>query len=312
MLEIWTRWPEMLSAVDEVVPAEELGERFRRPGLGVNACHFYSLACFPPGAAQMSAALGLQRADDGWRARVCMDFFRRTAGAWRADGFTTNWSSGGALRPYPKEITDVLADSAVALDRGTRDFARLVAGLAQYTFLVHAECRVGVGDTGPYPLPHDRVLLVRELTELSRNWLPWSDAVAEVPHDRIVLGIVLSPGVSVHIQDTAIAFSDPPALFEHVEAVSVFSSDAHGNLSSMTMDEFRDFCQKVSIAAKKLYRKFATMDPIEKFPAGAIVNFSHPRPWVAAAGLADSFDWAIPRDSLPYLDRLGISLPEPV
>jgi len=307
-LETWRRWPELMAAIDAVIPAEQIGEALRRPGLGVNSTHFYCLACLPVPGNQNWNALGQAAADDPWRAETVMSFFRRTASAWRADGFTTSFAAGGAVRPYPTAVTQPIADCAQAIGGSQlKEFRRALASICQYTFLLNIECRIAIGDSGPYPLPNDRVLVIRELAEMGESWRPWSPPAASVEYPGIVMGLVVRPGVSVRITDIATTFTTPGSLLDHVEAVALFSSDEAGDLTPLQLAEFSGFDASLEVVNRALYRTLTGLSYADKIAAGAMVYFSMLRPWARAVGLENSFDWDAPQASLPVLKDLGIN-----
>lgn len=307
-LETWRRWPELMASIDEVVPAEQIGEAFRRPGLGVNSTHFYCLACLPVPGNQNWNALGQPAADDPWRAETVMSFFRRTVGAWRADGFTTSFSAGGSVRPYPISVTQPIADCAQAIGGSElHEFRRSLASICQYTFLLNIECRIAIGDSGPYPLPNDRVLVIRELAEMGQSWRSWSPSAASVEYSGIVAGLVIRPGVSVRITDTATTFTTPGSLLDHVEAVALFSSDDAGDLTPLQRSDLSGFAASLEVVNRALYRNLTGLSYTDKIAAGAMVYFSMLRPWARAVGLENSFDWDAPQASLPVLKDLGIN-----
>lgn len=306
-LEAWRRWPEMLVAIEQVLPAEEIGERFRRPGLGVNATHFFCLACCPVPGVELWRGLGYEHPDDSWRARTVMEFYRRTAGAWRADGFTTSFSAGGTVRPYPTAQTSAIAQQAQALDGANlATFRRTLAALVQYSFLINIECRIGVGDSGPYPMDRGRALVIREISDLGESWRPWSVVARDVRHERLVLGLVLRPGVTVAITDIATTFTTPGSLLDHVEAVAVFSADAQGRLTAIDLDEFHQCAEDVRRPNRALYQRLSRLSYADKLAAGILVYFAMIRPWAQEAGLAGTFDWRVPQSTLPVLGELGI------
>ena len=58
-------------------------------------------------------------------------------------------------------------------------------------------------------------------------------------------------------------------------------------------------------AQRDLYRLIAGMTRKEKIDAGAYVYFTFLRPFAEVAGVADSLDWTIPRDSLDVYDAVS-------
>ena len=306
-IEAWRRWPEMMVAIEQARASEDLGAHFRRPGMGVNATHFFSLASLPVAGAERLRALGYGGPDDSERAKVVMDFFRRTAGAWRADGFTTSFASGGSVRPYAAVHTAAIAGQAEAIDPvRLAAFRRSLAAITQYSFLLNIECRVGTGDSGPYPLSHDRVLVIREIADLGLSWRPWSAVAQGVRHERLVFGLVLRPAVSIRITDIATTFATPGSLLDHVEAVALFAASNEGHLTPIILDDLDQLAVDVGAASHRLYRLLSGLSYSDKLAAGILVYFSMIRPWAEHAGVVDSFDWKVPDACLPMLGRLGI------
>ncbi len=308
-LETWSRWPEIMRAVDAVLPAEEIGRHFRRPGFGVNATHFYCLGALPAGGRGRWRSLGVVADDERERLVTIADFWRRTTEAWRGDGFTTAFSAGDVVRPYPNELVASLAENAVALDDEELRVAvrRFLATLVQYLFLMYVECRIGIGDSGPYPLPGERTVIVRELSGLSHGWLPWSDVAAAVPVSDLVCVLVYRPGVQHHVTDSATTFSNPDDPFELLESVALYTSDGAGNLAPLPLDALPAIEGAVDLAQRAFYRRLVGWSWEEKVAAGALGYFTMIRPWTVAAGIVDDIDWSMPKaaaDVLPTLREM--------
>jgi hypothetical protein len=313
-LETWARWPDIMELTASAMAPETIGERFRRPGFGVNATHCYCLGALPPGGRSRWADLGVVRPDERDRLRTVMDFWRRTSEAWRGDGFATAYSAGDVVRPYPREVTDALAAAAIGLtdDDERRRFRRSLATLVQYLFLVNMECRIGMGDSGPYPLPRERTMIVRELSGLGAGWLPWTDVAAPVPCSDLVVALVYAPGVQHHVTDSATTFSIPEDPFPLLEAAAVFESDGAGALTPLGLDALTPIVAAVEDAQRALYRRIVGWTWDEKVAAGALVYFAMIRPWAVAAGVTDDIDWSMPLAAADVLPTLrGAPQPAP-
>jgi hypothetical protein len=308
-LEAWARWPEIMELVTSTTAPEEIGERFRRPGFGVNATHLYCLGALPTGGCSRWAQLGVSRPDERDRLRTVMRFWRGTAEAWRGDGFSTAYAAGDVVRPYPRAVTDDLAGAAVGLtgDDARRRFRRSIATLVQHLFLVNMECRIGMGDSGPYPLPRERTLIVRELSGLSAGWLPWTDVAADVPTSDLVLALVYGPGVQHHVTDSATTFSVPEDPFPLLEAVALFASDGAGALTPLAIDALDPIVAAVEAAQRALYRRVVAWTWDRKVAAGALVYFAMIRPWAVAAGVDGAVDWTMPLAAVDVLPSLRAS-----
>ena len=187
-MEAWLRWPDILSRCDEVMDASELGAKMRGPGTQTTNAHPFALACIPFGgwrALEELSSIGLttQVDDVEDRVRFLIDYWIRWVEPWRGDGFRSCWDAADTLRTCDPDIIDTLYQAAwpVKGDSDNRTARRFVAGLQQYLFLLYLDTRLGTGDTGPYPLPNGRHMIVREFSSLAQSWIPWSHVAADVP-----------------------------------------------------------------------------------------------------------------------------------
>ena len=162
-LEVWDRWPAIVDRITAECSPESIGAGLRRPGLGVNSTHFFCLACLPPGGHDGWLRQGVSYSDAAERFSILHEFWHGATSSWRADGFSTVWAAGNVVQPYPKECIAELAVTATGVSPAeVTQLRRAMGALMQFLFLNFMECRVGIGETGPYALPRDRVMLVRE------------------------------------------------------------------------------------------------------------------------------------------------------
>jgi hypothetical protein len=297
--EAWYRYPDMIRVIDAAMPAEEIGRRARRPGCRVNTVYLWSIPNFYLLGRRIMAALdpGKDPVEPTWRV---LDFWERAAMAFRGgDGTRQAWDAGGVVRPYGEEIIAALTDGAVPVaDEARVGIKRFSATLVNYLFLLYFDTRVGAGNTGPYPLPDGRLLLVRDFYRLSRSpdfW--WSDVAADVPYHHLVAGLVLD-GVDVRITDFGTADTVPEDYLDRVVGFSLFTTDGgDGSLRPVPLDEVDGITASIRTAQSALYRKIAAMTDDEKIRCGAYVYFSFLRPYAELAGVADDLDWTVPRDT---------------
>ena len=95
---------------------------------------------------------------------------------YRGDGEAFAWDAGFVLRPYGDDVLDVLVAGTSPVDHAADRvrIKRFNATVINYLFLLYFDTRVGTGDTGPYPLPDGRVLLVRDFYRLGESDFSWS------------------------------------------------------------------------------------------------------------------------------------------
>ena len=182
-VETYLRYPEMMAAIDARLPAEEIGRRSRRPGCRVNTVSLWSIANFWLLGRKVMRMVDPSTVDDIDAAHTVLDFWERAARGFRGDGTRQAWDTGAAP-VYDDSIVAQLVAGAAPVDGDERAAVkRFNATLIAYLFLLYFDTRVGAGDTGPYPLPDGRVLLVRDYYQLARSDFWWS----EVADGRAVL-----------------------------------------------------------------------------------------------------------------------------
>jgi hypothetical protein len=303
--EAWHRWPEMAAAIDKALPAEEIGAAGRRPGMRVNAVHLWSAANIYLTGRKLLTAFGLVE-DEVERTWIVLDFWRRAAGAYRADGHLQAWDADLTLRPYDDAlVSELLAGARPTDDDGRTAVKRLNATLVAYLFLLYFDTRVGVGDSGPYPLPDGRTLLVRDYYQLGHSDFAWSSVAAGVPYSNLTAALVLD-GVDVHVNDWGTSLTDPEDYLDRLSAFGLYTTDGPGNVvRPVPPEEWDGLAAAVRKAQADHYRQVAAMSRGEKIAAGAYVYFSFLRPFAQVAGVAGDLDWTVPRDIVgPLYDVL--------
>jgi hypothetical protein len=294
-LEVWDRWPAIIDTITAACTPEAIGAALRRPGLGVNSTHFFCLACLPPGGHDGWLRHGVTYADTAARYATLFDFWHGATTSWRADGFSTAWAAGNVVKPYPAECIEELASAVVDISPSeVTGLRRSMGTLMQFLFLNFMECRVGIGETGPYALPRDRVMLVREFAFLGPSFLPWSAVAAGAPFESVVAALVFRPGVRIEVGDTATSVCIPADPMVDLEGVGLYASD-HGTLTPIGLDELGAAAAAARHAHRDLYRQVARWSWEEKMAAGAFSYFSTLRPFAALAGVDGQVDWTVPR-----------------
>ncbi|HWW53594.1 MAG TPA: hypothetical protein VNY84_07490, partial [Acidimicrobiales bacterium] len=167
-----------------------------------------------------------------------------------------------------------------------------------YLFLLYFDTRVGTGDSGPYPLPDGRVLLVRDFYRMGRSDFWWSEASAAVPYHNLTAALVLE-GVDLKVNDWGTSITNPENYLDRLVGFGLFTTDTPDHsLRSVSLSELEALAVEIKAAQRALYRNVASMTRREKIACGAYVYFTFPRPLAEAAGVADQIDWTVPRDTL--------------
>ena len=122
--------------------------------------------------------------DDVDAAHTVLDFWERAARGFPGRRDPPGVGHRGAPI-YDDAVVAQLVEGAAPVDDDERAAVkRFNAALIAYLFLLYFDTRVGAGDTGPYRLPDDRVLLVRDYYQLGCSDFWWSDVARGRPVPR--------------------------------------------------------------------------------------------------------------------------------
>lgn len=306
-IECYRRYPDMMREISGAASPEGLGAAGRSPGSQIDAVHLWSIANFPLLGRQVLAPFGLVDLErDVPALATVLDFWKRAAAAFRADGELQAWDAGLRVPRYGPDVVDALVAGSRAVSVEEREhLIRLNRFLTTFLFLLYFDTRAGYQDTGPYPLADGRVLLVRDFNRFGVSHFPWSrDVCAGLPYSNLTLALVLDGDVRVTANDWGTSITDPPDYFGHLSAAGVFTAD-DGALSPVAPGELEGVAKAVKEAQRNLYRRIAGMSRREKLDAGAYVYFTFLRPFAEAAGVDDRLDWTVPRDSLDVYEGLA-------
>ncbi len=306
--ETFTRYAEMIRAIDAAMPAEEIGRAGRVPGSQVNTVYLWSIANFFLLGRKVFTQFGpdFDRPED---TAVVLDFWERAALGFRGDGTRQAEDADRTIRVYDDAVIERLAAEAVDVDDDLRArLQRFNATLVNYLFLLYFDTRVGTGDSGPYDLGDGRSMIVRDYYRMSSSDFWWSDVAAEVPHSHLLAAFVLD-GVDVSITDFGSSRTEPESYFDRLVGFSLFTTDgcAPGELRPVPIDDLQPLMATVRKAEAKHYRNIAAMSRDEMIRCGAYVYFSFLRPFAQVAGVEDQLDWSVPRDLDPQVYELLVA-----
>ena len=304
--EAFGRHPEMIAAIDAALPAGEIGAMGRRPGSQINAVYLWSVANIYLTGRKFLTTFNLAEdtVEPTW---TMLDFWERAALGYRADGHSQAWDAGFVLHPYDQATIDTLLGGTrpVVDDEERQRIKRWNATVMSYLFLLYFDTRVGTGDSGPYPLPDGRILLVRDFYRLGPSDFAWSDVAAGMPYSYLTAALVLD-GVALKVNDWGTSITDPEDYLDHLVGFGLFTTDgADRGLQPVDAGDLDSILDEVRATQKRLYRSIAAMTRDEKIACGAYVYFTFPRPLAEAAGVADALDWSVPKDTLVPRDGIG-------
>jgi hypothetical protein len=314
-LQILALYPQMMREITEAIGVDgviELGAMKRHEvGTKNNITRNWSPQnCCHLGRA-IAQELGLEAGSDREAdLDVAIQFSRRLMyGTW-GDG--PGFACG---REYKVRVLDdeligrFLADEQRLDDPDLRRiFRRFNATTELLGFLVHYDCRFGLQDTGPYPVPGGGFMLVRD------HWLhepsyPWTGPTEGLPY-CVIEAMVFRPDepMDVRINDIGTTFTTPVDYLRHLSGVAVYAKDREDSpmseLRRVGPDEMEAITKRSSVATAALYQMLADKERDQKIRDGINVYATdHIKPLATAAGLWEQFKPRI--DELQELTLAG-------
>jgi hypothetical protein len=229
----YARWIDQITdklGVDGVV---ELGRLPRKEiGTKANHVHVWGAGACPLIGKAIAGQLGLSSGlDDTRNASTIIQFMRRLQfGLW---GEGPGFASG---RGYRVPVLDPgwlsrFADDETRLDDPDRLAAfRAFNATTELTgFLLHYDCRAGMCDTGPYPLPDSNgqqgFVIVRDHF-LYEPAYEWASVLEGLPY-CVTEAMFFRPDtpVEIAINDIATTFARPRNYLKHLSGVAVYARD---------------------------------------------------------------------------------------
>ena len=300
-VQIWSLYPEMYREIIEKIGVDGVIEIGRTPtreiGTKVNLAHTWSPQnCLHLGKA-ISNHFGLERPGENIEdLKQAVQFARRLAfGTW-GDGPV--FASGREYR-VPMLEQDMV-DRLIAAERSLADpdqmnaFRKFNATTELMGYLLHYDCRFGVQDSGPYPVPGGGFMIVRDHW-LNETAYPWSTPTDGMPY-CVTEAMVFRPDepVDIRINDLGTTFSSPPDYLKHLSGVAIFARDTidtpMSELRQLDDEEIARLTAQAASASTALYAQLAEKDRTQKILDGvSVYAVDHIRPHARAAGLWDEF-----------------------
>jgi hypothetical protein len=229
------RWPEILRMTTDEIGAQgvvDIGASARTQiGTKINCVHDWCIGAvgFGMGRCGLLALEAIQPDDYVEESNDILKFMQRVLWGKRQDGWILNSQDAYRCLIHEKSLVDRLASQVERIENGTEKHDALIkfnASAELLSFLDHYDCRLGLGDTGPYPLPNGNILIIRDLFT-NEEVFEWSDVCdhENIPHCyTIVLEInPKSMGLNeIRVNDISTTFTRPKNYITHIEGAAVF------------------------------------------------------------------------------------------
>lgn len=284
------RWPELLRMTTDEIGAQgvmDIGATARRElGTKVNSVHDWCIGAvgFGMGRCGLLALEAIQPDDYVEESNIILKFMQRVQWGKRQNGYILNSQDRYRIRIHEQEVIDQVVGQLEDFEPDSPkqgSCTRFQAAAELLSFLDHFDCRLGLGDTGPYELPDGRLLIIRDLFTNEPEF-HWSDVCdhENVPHCYTV-ALAIDPNSmglqEIRINDISTTFTRPKNYVPHITGGAVFVREKWdtpmSELRPVALDDLGPELEKVQQATLKLYGKIARMPRRELITNGHWVYF---------------------------------------
>jgi hypothetical protein len=272
------RWPELLRMTTEEAGGPQaimdIGAGARREiGTKVNAVHDWCIGAvgFGMGRCGLLALEVIQPDDYIEESNEILKFMQRILWGKRQDGYILNSQDRYRCRIHEPDFLEQITAQMEPLENGSpqhAQFTRFNAAAELLSFLDHYDCRLGLGDTGPYELPNGQLLILRDLF-VNEEVFHWSDVCDDekLPH-CYTLALTIDPekmGLNeIRVNDISTTFTRPKNYIESITSGAVFAREKWntpmGEVYPIKVADLPDHLTRVQNATLKLYSKTARMN----------------------------------------------------
>jgi hypothetical protein len=284
------RWPEILRMTENEIGAQgvmNIGASARREiGTKVNCVHDWCIGAvgFGMGRCGLLALEVIKPKDYIEESNTILKFMQRVLWGKRQDGYLLNSQDRYRCLIHEPDIIENLTSQLEPIEAGTPDhdaFIRFNAAAELLSFLDHYDCRLGLGDTGPYPLPNGKVLIIRDLFT-NEEAFDWSDVCdhENVPHCySLILEIDADAmgAAEIRVNDISTTFTRPKNYIPFITGGAVFVREKWNTPMSevypVKIADLEPRLTGVQQATFKLYSKLARMSRRQLITNGMYVYY---------------------------------------
>jgi hypothetical protein len=290
MMHQFYRWPELLRMTTDEIGAQgvlDIGASSRNEiGTKINAVHDWSIGAvgFGMGRCALLALEAIGADDFIEESSTILKFMQRVLWGKRQDGWILNSQDRYRCQIHTPEYLGSLLPALERLEPGSPPHNSLIqfnAAAELLSFLDHFDCRLGLGDTGPYPLPNGNVVIIRDLF-CNEDAYHWSDVCdhEEVPYCYTVMLEIdpTSMGLQeIRVNDISTTFTRPKNYIPHVAAGAVFVREKWdtpiGEVYPVRISELAPRLTRIQNATFKLYTKLSRMSKRQLITNGMYVYY---------------------------------------
>ena len=268
------RYPEFMRKMTDEVGAQgilDIGASAKREiGTKINCVHDWCLAAcaFGMGRCGLLALEVMQPGDYIEESNIIAKFSQRVLWGKRQDGWTYNSQDRYRCLIHDQDFLDGLLAQCEDFEPGSEACEKFVSFNAQaelLAFFGHYDCRLGLGDTGPYPLPDGRLLIVRDLFT-NEDIFHWTDVCEGLPHAYTMM-VIVDPELmgleEIRVNDISTTFTIPKNYIEAITGGAIFVREKHdtpmSEIYTVPLLETASHLEKIQKATFDMYKKTAKM-----------------------------------------------------
>jgi hypothetical protein len=299
-LQQWNTYPRFIRMLTDALGVDGLLDLARTSsyevGTKVNLIRGWASSVCP----LLGRGIGIELGQDTSESRRddvtgFIQFGRRLQhGVWGGgSGFVSG--RGFQLPVLDPGLLSQLADQVQPLDDPDRlaAFRSFNARTELFGFMLHYDCRAGMADTGPYPLPGGRFAIVRDHF-LNETAYPWSGVAEGLPYAVTEVMVFPADKVTVTVNEIQTTFSKPSNYLDFLEGAVVFARDRidtpMGEVRVLDAEEMARIGEQCRAGTLDMYRVLARKSKEEKIRDGIMVyTREFLMPHAKRAGLWEKF-----------------------
>lgn len=288
LMQMFYRYPELMRAMTKEVGAQgvlDIGASARTEiGTKVNCVHDWCIgtAAFSLGRCVLLALEAIEARDYVEESNAMCKFAQRVQWGKRQDGWTLNSQNRYRCQIHDQDLIDQLTTQCEDFEPESdkhNQFVAFNAAAELLAFFDHYDCRLGLGDTGPYLLPDGRILIIRDLF-VNEEIFHWSDVCEGLPY-CYTLAVLVDPDrmglKEIRVNDISTTFTIPKNYISAITGGTVLVREKWDTpMSEVYHLPFKDFdphLEKIREATFRMYQKTARMSRRELILNGVYTYF---------------------------------------
>jgi hypothetical protein len=277
----WNTYPKFLRMLTDEIGVDGVVELARTPrreiGTKINITRNWAASVCPILGRGIGIDLG-QDTPDSRREDLeeLIQFGRRLQNGTWGDGPGFVSARGYKVDALDADVLQPLVDQVKPLDDpdDLQAFRQFNARTELFGFMLHYDCRAGMADTGPYPLPDGRFAIVRDHF-LNETAYPWSGVADGLPYCVTQVMVFPSDKVTATVNEIQTTFTEPSNYLEFLEGGVVFARDTMetpmSEIRVLEKEEMATITEKCKKGTMAMYRDLARKSTEEKIRDGVMV-----------------------------------------